>query len=46
MIEEKENLDEIEEPSQEVVDMTTGGPEYHDYQVEEPKKKKDEQHSR
>ena len=41
MIEEKENLDQVEEPSQEVVDMTTGGPEYHDYQVEEPKRKKE-----
>ena len=46
MIEEKENLDEIEEPSQEVVDMTTGGPEYHDYQVEEPKKKKEKSKAR
>ena len=41
MIEEKENLEEIEEPSQEVVDITSGGPEYHDYPPEEePKKKK------
>ena len=39
MIEEKENLDEIEKPSQEVVDIS-GGPEYHDYPEEEPKKKK------
>ena len=46
MIEEKENLDEIEEPSQEVVDMITGGPEYHDYQVDEPKKKKEKSKTR
>ena len=40
MIEEKEKLDEIEEPTHEVVDIS-GGPEYHDYPEETPKKKKE-----